>query len=122
MIAGLALALIAVAVAAGGLCVILGLAGRPPDDISLGATALVELGLVLQLVVAVVAPLVGNPPSGSLVEFWAYLVTALVIPPLAVLWGLVDRVRWSTVIIGVADLAIAVMLWRMLVIWTVQGA
>jgi hypothetical protein len=34
----------------------------------------------------------------------------------------VERSRWSTVVVGVACLAIAVMLYRMLVIWTVQSA
>ncbi|MDM4762630.1 hypothetical protein QT381_06385 [Galbitalea sp. SE-J8] len=122
MIAGLAYVEIGIAVVVGLLAVVLGLVGRRPDDISIGATALVELALVVQIVVAIVAPLVGNAPTGDLVEFWIYLVTAALLPPVAVLWGLVDRGRWSTVVLGVASLAVAVMLWRMLQIWTVQQA
>jgi general stress protein CsbA len=49
-------------------------------------------------------------------------VTAVLIPPLAILWGLVDRSRWSTVVLGVAVLAVAVMLYRMQQIWFVQVA
>jgi hypothetical protein len=40
----------------------------------------------------------------------------------AVLWASVERNRWSTVVLGVGALAVAVMLWRMQQIWTVQLA
>lgn len=113
---------VAVAVAAGLLCLVLGLVGRRPSDWTVGSLALVELLLIVQVVIAIVAPLAGNPPTGSLLEFWVYLVSAVLLPPLAVAWALVERSRWSTVIMGVAALAIAVMVWRMQVIWTVQVA
>lgn len=112
---------VSVAVAAGLLCVILGLAGRAPSDLVLGAAALVELLLLAQVVTALLAPIFGNSPTGSGLEFWVYLVSAVLLPPLAVLWGLIERNRWSTVIIGVACLAVAVMVYRMNVIWFVQG-
>jgi len=113
---------VVVAVAAGLLAVILGLAGRLPNDLVLGAAALVELLLIAQVVVALVAPAVGNAPTGSGLEFWVYLVSAALLPPLAVFWALVERNRWSTVIVGVACLAVAVMLYRMGQIWFVQVA
>jgi len=113
---------VAVAVLAGVLCLVLGFAKRSPDDITLGATALVELLLVVQLVVAIVAPAVGNPPSGDLLEFYTYLVSALLLPIAGGFWALVERSRWSTVVLGVVCLAIAVMVYRMNVIWFVQLA
>lgn len=113
---------VVVAVAAGLLAVILGLAGRLPNDLVLGAAALVELLLIAQVVVALVAPAVGNAPTGSGLEFWVYLVSAALLAPLAVFWALVERNRWSTVIVGVACLAVAVMLYRMGQIWFVQVA
>jgi len=113
---------IAVAVLAGVLCLVLGFAKRAPDDITLGATALVELLLVAQLVVAIIAPAVGNPPSGDLLEFYTYLVSALLLPVAGGFWALVERSRWSTVVLGVVCLAIAVMVYRMNVIWFVQQA
>ncbi|TDW29109.1 hypothetical protein [Cryobacterium psychrophilum] len=112
---------LAVAIPAGLLCVALGLAGRKPTDLTMGATALVELLLLVQLVVAIVAPLVGNAATGSVLEFYTYLVSAILLPVAAGFWALVERSRWSTVILGVACLAVAVMLYRMLQIWTVQG-
>jgi hypothetical protein len=113
---------LAAAFAAGLLCVVLGLAGRRPADLTMGALLLVEVLLLGQIVVSIVAPLAGNTPTGSALEFWVYLVTAAIIPPLAIVWGLVDRSRWSTVTLGVAALAVGVMLYRMYQIWFVQVA
>ncbi len=113
---------VAVAVAAGLLCLVLGFAGRTPNDLVLAATALVEVLLIVQVVIALVAPATGNSPTGSLLEFWIYLVSAVLLPPAAAFWALVDRSKWSTVILGVASLAVAVMVYRMGVIWFVQMA
>ena len=48
-----------IATAAGSLAIILGLAKRKPSNLSLGALAVVELGLVIQLVVSIVLVLMG---------------------------------------------------------------
>jgi len=113
---------VAVAVAAGLFCIVAGLLGRAPNDYTLGATALVEVLLVVELVVVLLAPAFGNLPTGDGLEFWAYLLSALLVPPAAIVWALVDRGRWSTVVLGVACLAIAVMVYRMGQIWFVQVA
>lgn len=122
MIAWFTTAAVAVSLAAGVLAVVLGLAGRKPSDLSLAGAALTELLLLAQLVIAIVAPATGNRPTGSPVEFYAYLISALVIPPAAIVWALIERTRWATVVVGIACLAIAVMVVRMQVIWTVQQA
>ena len=111
-----------VAVGVGAVALILGLAGRRPSDLTVGGMALVLVLLLAQVVIAIVAPLAGNPPVGSALEYWVYLVSAVLIPPASVLWALIERSRWSTVIMGVAALSVAVMVWRMQVIWTVQAA
>ena len=113
---------VGVAVAAGLLCLVLGMIGRRPSDVTVGATAIVELLLIVQLAVAIVSPLVGNRPSGSLPEFYIYLVSALILPLAAGFWALIERSRWSTVILGVVCLAIAVMVYRMHQIWFFQAA
>lgn len=122
MILWFTLVQVGVAVAAGLLCVIAGLAGRRPSDLTVGSLALLELLLIVQIVVAIIAPIVGNPPTGSALEFWVYLVSAALLPIAAAGWALLERSRWSTVIMGIAALAVAVMVWRMYVIWTVQIA
>lgn len=107
-----------VAVAAGLFCLIAGFAGRRPSDYTVGALALVELLLIAQVVIAIVAPFVGNPPTGDALEFWVYLVSAALLPIGGVFWALIERSRWSTVILGVVALSAAIMIWRMQVIWT----
>lgn len=109
---------VVVAVAAGAFCLVAGLAGRRPSDWTVGSLALIELLLIAQIVVSIVAPLVGNPATGSALEFWVYLVSAALLPAAGVAWALLERSRWSTVIMGVVALSIAVMVWRMQVIWT----
>ncbi|MFT4052470.1 MAG: hypothetical protein QM677_09495 [Microbacterium sp.] len=118
MIEWFAIAQVIVAVVAGLVAIVAGLAGRRPGDVTVGGLALVLVLLLAQVVVAIVAPLAGNPPVGSALEFWVYLVSAVLLVPAAAFWALVERSRWSTVIMGVAVLAVAVMVWRMQVIWT----
>lgn len=110
-----------VAVLAGLLCLALGLAGRKPTDLSMGATLLVEVLLIVQLVVAIISPFAGNEATGSLLEFYTYLVSAILLPVGGGVWALIERSRWSTVILGLVNLSVAVMVYRMLQIWTVQG-
>ena len=50
MILWFTLVQVAVAVVAGLLCIVLGLAGRRPSDLTVGALALVELLLIVQIV------------------------------------------------------------------------
>ena len=122
MIAWFAYLQIAIAVLAGTFCLVVGFMGRKPDDYGLGATLLVEVLLVIQFVVALLAPAFGNHPTGNVLEFYTYLVSAMLLPPIAGFWGLIERDRWSTVILGVVGLSVAIMLYRMLQIWTVQLA
>lgn len=122
MILWFTIAEVAVAVLAGLVCIVAGLAGRRPSDLTVGALALVELLLIVQVVIAIIAPFAGNPPTGSALEFWVYLISAALLPIAGVAWALLERSRWSTVIMGIAALAVAVMVWRMHVIWTIQIA
>jgi hypothetical protein len=108
---------IGIAVLTGVTGVALGLAGRKPSDVILGALALVEVLLIAQLVVAIIAPFVGNSAVGDPLEFYVYLVSAILLPLVAGFWALIERTKWSTVIVGVICLAVAVMVFRMNVIW-----
>lgn len=122
MILWFTLAQVVIAVLAGTVAIVAGLVGRRPGDVTVGSLALIELLLIVQIVVAIISPFAGNPPSGSLLEFWTYLVSAALVPVAGAAWALIERSRWSTVVMGVAALAVAVMVWRMHVIWTVQIA
>ena len=122
MIAGFTTVAVVVAGAAAVIAVVLGLLGRKPSDVTLAGPAVIELLLVAQLVIAIVAPFTGNAPTGNPAEFWLYLISALIIPPAAIFWALTERTRWSVVVVGIACFAVAVMFVRMQIIWTVQGS
>lgn len=91
--------------------------GRGPNDITLGATLLVGLLLIAQVVIAIVAPFAGNEPTGDLLEFWMYLITATVLPFGAGFWALIDRRRSANLVLMIVNVAVAVMVYRMLVVW-----
>lgn len=122
MIEWLVWAIIAVAVIQTLLAIGFALAGSAPNDYTLGATALLALAILAQVVVTIVLQLSGVEPTGSLAEYWAYLATAVVIAPAGIAWGLIERSRWSTVILAVAGFSLAVMVYRMYEIWFVQVA
>lgn len=104
--------------AAGLFALLLGLVGRLPSLVSIGALAITELGLLVQLVASIVLVANGAQAKQDTFEFFGYLVVALLVPPAVALWGLVERTRWSTVILGAGAITVAVMLVRMHQIWT----
>lgn len=111
---------IALALCVAVLCLINFARKMSPNDFSLGGSLLVGVLLLVQVVVAIIAPMVGNEPTGDPLEFWMYLITALLLPFGAGFWALTDRSRWSNLILSIASFSVAVMLYRMLFIWTVQ--
>jgi hypothetical protein len=108
---------IIIATSAGLLALVLGFAKRKPSGISIGSLALVQLGLIVQLVASIVLVIMGERAKQDTVEFFAYLIVALMIPAAAAFWALIERSRWSTLVLGVGALTVAVMLVRMNQIW-----
>lgn len=117
MIVWFAVTQIVIGVAAALVCLVEFLRSRTPNDYTLGATLLLGVLLVAQVVVSIVQPVIGNQPQGDLLEFWMYLITALVLPFGAALWALIDRKRTANLVLVVVNLAVAIMLYRMFVIW-----
>ncbi len=110
-----------VAIAAGLLAVGFAIAKRTPNDYTLGSIVLLGVLLLVQMIVAAVQPALGNSPTGSLLEFWMYLVTAFLMVIAGAVWALIERSLMSNVMLGLLAGSIAVMLVRMDVIWTVNG-
>ncbi|MEY4321120.1 MAG: hypothetical protein RLZZ471_1061 [Actinomycetota bacterium] len=106
-----------VASGVGAFGLLLGMAKRKPSLVSIGALALVELLLLVQLVVSIVLVAGGARAKTDTVEFFSYLVVALIVPVGAGFWALVERTRWSTMVIGVAGFTVAIMQARMEQIW-----
>ncbi|GER22535.1 hypothetical protein NCCP1664_10320 [Zafaria cholistanensis] len=88
-----------------------------PDDYALLAVAAVELFLVVHAVAAAVRQAGGQAISGEPWEFWGYVLTALLIPPIAFWWAVTDKTRWSNVVLAAAGVTVFVMLYRMEQIW-----
>ena len=66
---------------------------------------------------AAVRQLGGDTLNGPGWEFWGYILTALIVPVIAVGWAVTDKTRWSNLVLAVVGPTIAVMLHRMQVIW-----
>ena len=110
--------LLAVSVVVGALLVVLGLVGVRPNGYLILSLGLVEVSLVIQLAVSVGMVLAGAQAKISTLEYFGYLIVALLVPVAAAVWALAERTRWSTVIMGASALTISVMLVRMWQIWT----
>lgn len=105
-------------VAVGAALVVLGLIGLKPSGYLILSLAAVEVSLVVQLAVSVGMVFAGSQAVVSTIEYFGYLLVALLIPVAGGIWALAERTRWSTVIMGASTLTISVMLVRMWQIWS----
>lgn len=117
MIGWFAVLIISVGLASAVLCLVAALRKQTPNDYTLGATLLGGLLLLVQIVISIAAPFAGNYAAGDPLEFWMYLIVAFLLPVAAVFWALIDRSRWANMVLVVVNLSVAVMTYRMLVIW-----
>jgi hypothetical protein len=106
------------ALAAGLVLVFMGLIGRIPSGFSISLVAISELALIVQLVLSIVMVIMGEQAKVDTLEFFGYLLVALMIPAGGAFWALLERGKWSTVIMGAALLTLSVMLVRMWQIWS----
>jgi hypothetical protein len=108
-------------VVAGLLLVVMGLVGRKPSGFSLALVAGSEFGLLMKLIVSITLVIMGERAKLDTWEFFGYLIVALMVPVAAAIWALIDRNRWSTVVMGAGMLTVVVMLVRMQQIWSGQA-
>ena len=78
--------------------------------------AVVEGVLVLQAVVLGVVQATGEQDVDG-VLLWGYVVTQLVVLPVAAAWAFAERTRWSSVVLLVAALTVAFLELRLIQIW-----
>lgn len=121
MILWFAIAQISIALVATVVCLWQFGRGRGTNDYTLGATLIVGILLLVQIVIGVVSPFAGNAPRGDPLEFWMYLVTAAILPFAAGFWALIDRKRSANLVLAIVHFSVAIMLYRMLVIWGWHG-
>ena len=98
-------------------CVGAALIRQPPNDVTILTVAAGELFLLVYAVAGIVRQVGGETVTGELWEFWGYLLTALLVPVGAFWWAILERSRWSNLVLGAVGLTIFVMLYRMEQIW-----
>jgi len=91
--------------------------GRPPGRAMLGAGVALEALLLVQALVAAALMVSGTMPAGSTVLFLSYLLTVVLVLPLAVAWALSEQDRWSSVVVAVAAFTVAAMVLRLWDVW-----
>ncbi|MBT1017749.1 hypothetical protein KJY77_01145 [Canibacter sp. lx-72] len=92
---------------------------KTPNDFTMVPVALTALLLLAQIVIAIIAPFAGNQARGDLLEFWLYLIVAFVLLLAAGVWALIERSITANVILALTLATVAVMVYRMCVIWGV---
>jgi len=112
----LGLALV-VAVYAGWLIV----GDRPVDDALFYGAAALEVVLLVQAVAGCIA-LAGTERDISGATFVGYLLTAVITPPVAVLWGISEKTRWGTAVVVFAMVTVAALELRLVALWGGVGA
>ena len=101
-----------------GVALLLGILQRPPSWWSVGTAITVETALIVQLVWSIVLVSSGQSAVGDTLEYFGYIITALLVPPAAVVWAIYERTKWSTLVIGLSSLTVAIMVVRMWQIWS----
>lgn len=108
-------------VAAGSL-VIAGWAGirtirdQPVIFVQLKAAAVVLAILLVTMIVAGVQLWQGHTVAEP-VMFWGYFISGLILLPVAGVWSVAERTRWSSVVLLVAAVATAVVVLRLHFLW-----
>lgn len=109
-------AVLALALALATVGAVTALLGRAPGYLHLGGLAAVEGVLVVQAVTAIAQMFGGDRPE-QLATFTGYLLTVVLVPPLAALLSSAERSRWGSVIVTVAALVVAVLVFRLQQVW-----
>ncbi|CAN7450361.1 MULTISPECIES: hypothetical protein [Pseudarthrobacter] len=98
-------------------CLAAGILRKAPNDVTILSVAAVEVALLVYLVGSVIRVVAGEPIAGEAWEFWGYLVTAMLLPPAAVYWSILERTRWSNFVLAAVGVTALVMAARMNQIW-----
>lgn len=96
------------------ICIIATIFRNYPADSSILSLAAVELYLAVYAVYALISAI---PLNGPAWEFWGYIFTAMILPPIAFFWGITDKTRWSNLVMAAVGPTVLVMIHRLQVIW-----
>jgi hypothetical protein len=96
------------------------LARRRTGLLHLWGTALLEVLLLVQAVLAVVLLVRGERPADT-PTFLGYLAGIVLLPVAGALWSRSEPTRWAGTVLAVAAAAVGVMIWRLLQLWEATG-
>jgi hypothetical protein len=109
--------ILAVGLLSTGICLLAGILKKAPNDVTILSVAAVEVALLVYLVGSIVRVIAGEHIAGEAWEFWGYLATAMLLPPAAVYWSILERTRWSNFVLAAVGVTALVMAARMNQIW-----
>ena len=89
---------------------------RPVDDTLFYGVAALEVALVVQAIGGCVA-LTATERDVDGITFVGYLLTAVIAPPVGVLWGISEKTRWGTGVVIVAMVTVAALQLRIAELW-----
>lgn len=92
---------------------------RLPDDYLFGGLAVLELGLVAQLVVGLVQ-VFGDTGGVNVAAYVGYLVGLVLVLPIAFLWSMGERTRSGTAVLLVGVLVVPVLFLRLHQLWSAR--
>ncbi|SDS27087.1 hypothetical protein [Microlunatus soli] len=93
---------------------------KPPGNLQFYWSFLAELAVIAQSVIGFVAIGRGHGPAETATAI-GYLIGIVVLMPVGIWWAVVDRSRYSGLVMTVAGVAIAVMSLRLLQLWSVAS-
>lgn len=99
------------------ICFIQFLRNEEPNDYSQGSVIVLQGWLFIYLVGSIIMQLMTDGPSGDWLEYYGYLLTAMIIPAGVLTWSFSERTRWSTLVLGLAGPVLVVMVHRMNMLW-----
>ena len=117
MNSGLAVVIMVASLLVGGACLAAAARNRWLDRWHLIALGVVELGVVLQAALAVVALIGGDRPV-ELATFVGYLIVTTLFLPAATGLSILEPTRWGSVIAGSGSIVVAILMLRLLQTWT----
>ena len=116
-----AVAIIVVALILGVWALVLAAMNKLPNVPLLVGAALLELMLLI-FVIGGIVQMIQTDHSFSKLEFLAYLLGCLVIPPLGIAWSWGEKSRSGMVVIAIAFLIMPIMIVRVQQVWAGVGA
>jgi hypothetical protein len=90
---------------------------RLPGDLLYGVLAVIEIGLVIQLVIGLVR-VFGDHGDLNVAAYVGYLVGSLLVLPIAFVWSAGERTRSGTGVLLVAVVAVAFLFVRLQQLWS----